>query len=301
MHLSKMLLSCCSPPQTIDPPDEEGQRRASPTRDVFDKTDKIIESTSPSQPDWLEDSEAPFCFQCNAQFSTSRRRHHCRRCRNIFCSTCSAQKSKILSCDLLKEVRVCGNCFIVLNEENRYIGEILPLLYAGETFKIKSMMGFSSKAVVLRLLTTGRTLVYDNDSREEPVEIPVAAIETINTTSYVTFEVAAFGKSHLFEANTKTLQQTWVHALKALVQHSSSDNLGSQVEKLRTSKKKEWTVSEKQRSDSQVEVQCVSSPPDSSVNQVREQDRQRRKGVRAQLREKYGLTHTQTRNNTLES
>ena len=33
--------------------------------------------------EWLDDSEAPYCFECNIKFTTSKRKHHCRRCCKI--------------------------------------------------------------------------------------------------------------------------------------------------------------------------------------------------------------------------
>ena len=38
-------------------------------------------------PRYITDEEAERCFGCAAAFDTWNRRHHCRRCRNIFCAT----------------------------------------------------------------------------------------------------------------------------------------------------------------------------------------------------------------------
>merc|ERR1712196_128711 len=49
-------------------------------------------------PTWIKDNH-PYlgkqCFSCKINFSVIRRRHHCRRCRNIFCSSCCNKKKPI--------------------------------------------------------------------------------------------------------------------------------------------------------------------------------------------------------------
>ena len=46
---------------------------------------------------WLEDSQVSSCKICQADFGLSRRKHHCRNCGNIFCSSCSDNKMKLAS------------------------------------------------------------------------------------------------------------------------------------------------------------------------------------------------------------
>lgn len=38
---------------------------------------------------WMKDESATSCFSCNRKFTTFRRKHHCRVCGQIFCSTCT--------------------------------------------------------------------------------------------------------------------------------------------------------------------------------------------------------------------
>lgn len=37
-------------------------------------------------PEWVKDADAPICRQCEARFTFTKRRHHCRACGNVFCS-----------------------------------------------------------------------------------------------------------------------------------------------------------------------------------------------------------------------
>jgi hepatocyte growth factor-regulated tyrosine kinase substrate len=68
-------------------------------------------------PAWKEDSECLSCFRCRSEFSTLRRRHHCRACGQIFCHACSSKTAAIPKYGIEKEVRVCDLCY----EKLKYI------------------------------------------------------------------------------------------------------------------------------------------------------------------------------------
>ncbi|XP_050667062.1 RUN and FYVE domain-containing protein 2 isoform X1 [Leptidea sinapis] len=60
-------------------------------------------------PNWASDKDATSCAACAKDFTIARRKHHCRRCGNIFCSACS-DKTVALPGNT-KPVRVCDTCF----------------------------------------------------------------------------------------------------------------------------------------------------------------------------------------------
>ncbi|XP_063794947.1 zinc finger FYVE domain-containing protein 9 isoform X2 [Pseudophryne corroboree] len=64
-------------------------------------------------PVWIPDSHAPNCMKCEARFTFTKRRHHCRACGKVFCATCCSLKCKLLYMDK-KEARVCVTCHSVL-------------------------------------------------------------------------------------------------------------------------------------------------------------------------------------------
>jgi hypothetical protein len=60
---------------------------------------------------WKRDAEAASCEDCHVSFGLLTRRHHCRSCGGIFCSTCSESTIVILLVDATTPQRVCNNCF----------------------------------------------------------------------------------------------------------------------------------------------------------------------------------------------
>ena len=61
---------------------------------------------------WQSNSEAKACIGCQAKFTTTRRRHHCRHCGRIFCDACSSKTLKLPSSKT--KARVCDGCFDTL-------------------------------------------------------------------------------------------------------------------------------------------------------------------------------------------
>ena len=78
-------------------------------------------------PEWVSDDLAPACMKCSAKFSLTRRRHHCRACGKIFCSTCCWQKVKLIHEDS-KEDRACNDCVRTINNGRRSFAFFFPLL-----------------------------------------------------------------------------------------------------------------------------------------------------------------------------
>ncbi|NXO78855.1 ZFY16 protein, partial [Sitta europaea] len=66
------------------------------------------------QPLWVPDSEAPNCMNCQAKFTFTKRRHHCRACGKVFCGTCCKRKCKLQYME--KEARVCTGCYDDINK-----------------------------------------------------------------------------------------------------------------------------------------------------------------------------------------
>ncbi|KAA8589102.1 hypothetical protein FQN60_010447 [Etheostoma spectabile] len=69
---------------------------------------------------WLKDDEATQCKQCEKEFSIARRKHHCRNCGDIYCSTCSSNELALPSYP--RPVRVCDVCHALLLQRSSSTG-----------------------------------------------------------------------------------------------------------------------------------------------------------------------------------
>ncbi|XP_048412321.1 myotubularin-related protein 3 isoform X8 [Stegostoma tigrinum] len=60
---------------------------------------------------WYPDHLAPQCYGCESRFWLASRKHHCRNCGNVFCSSCCNQKIPVPSQQLFEPSRVCKSCY----------------------------------------------------------------------------------------------------------------------------------------------------------------------------------------------
>jgi len=63
---------------------------------------------------WVNDSTVSNCPRCRKAFNVLERRHHCRYCGGVFCNSCSMRKTPVPQFGHLDPVRVCNDCFTVL-------------------------------------------------------------------------------------------------------------------------------------------------------------------------------------------
>jgi FYVE, RhoGEF and PH domain containing 1 len=64
-------------------------------------------------PVWIKDQETSMCMNCTTNFTTFRRRHHCRACGHVICGKCSSHKAPLIYNDNIVS-RVCDPCFEIL-------------------------------------------------------------------------------------------------------------------------------------------------------------------------------------------
>ncbi|KAG7158413.1 uncharacterized protein LOC121878790 [Homarus americanus] len=87
---------------------------------VSDKSPRkfVMPSQPPKRNDWVPDAEVRRCPVCEvAIFSMFCRRHHCRRCGRVVCSSCSQHRNVVQGYDELL-VRVCADCYQQTKELN---------------------------------------------------------------------------------------------------------------------------------------------------------------------------------------
>eukprot|EP01065_Artemidia_motanka_P021697 TRINITY_DN25936_c0_g1_i1.p1 TRINITY_DN25936_c0_g1~~TRINITY_DN25936_c0_g1_i1.p1 ORF type:complete len:944 (+),score=239.61 TRINITY_DN25936_c0_g1_i1:61-2892(+) len=59
---------------------------------------------------WIPNAMATCCRLCKVVFGLVTRRHHCRACGEVFCSTCSTSRRRLPSLGYTSRVRVCDGC-----------------------------------------------------------------------------------------------------------------------------------------------------------------------------------------------
>lgn len=98
-----------------------------------------------SLPAWVPDEAVEKCYGCSAAFDFVNRKHHCRRCRNIFCHSCTPQEAErpLRMIGAADPVRLCRACSKAVPEENDFIQHFLPVLVRGGAFYITRGITFS--------------------------------------------------------------------------------------------------------------------------------------------------------------
>lgn len=76
--------------------------------------DLLSNSVGYVKPYWIPDNEAPACMGCSTKFNLIVRRHHCRGCGQVFCSSCCHYYIKLPYLSY-KEGRICKICVNLLD------------------------------------------------------------------------------------------------------------------------------------------------------------------------------------------
>eukprot|EP01102_Stenamoeba_stenopodia_P020116 TRINITY_DN7742_c0_g1_i2.p1 TRINITY_DN7742_c0_g1~~TRINITY_DN7742_c0_g1_i2.p1 ORF type:complete len:641 (+),score=97.16 TRINITY_DN7742_c0_g1_i2:458-2380(+) len=72
-------------------------------------------------PVWIPDNEVNKCMLCQVSFTTLRRRHHCRKCGQIVCASCSNLKAYLPHISVDVPQRVCTKCAIEAPHDMRLL------------------------------------------------------------------------------------------------------------------------------------------------------------------------------------
>ncbi|KAI9264771.1 hypothetical protein BY458DRAFT_513934 [Sporodiniella umbellata] len=108
---------------------------------------------------WMPDEQCKECYKCRKVFTLLRRKHHCRTCGQIFCSSCA---SHIVSGKLYKQkgqVRVCNFCFAEQQQQ----------IQRHEDRTIESIVHFKSTHSPLTKQFTSEA-AHNQQKREEKTE-----------------------------------------------------------------------------------------------------------------------------------
>ncbi|KNC87066.1 hypothetical protein SARC_00810 [Sphaeroforma arctica JP610] len=72
---------------------------------------------------WAPDDQCRSCYQCGAQFTTFRRRHHCRICGQIYCWNCCHSRVDCSTVGIDEVMRLCVFCEKIVNDSSASIKE----------------------------------------------------------------------------------------------------------------------------------------------------------------------------------
>jgi len=65
---------------------------------------------------WVVDDVAKDCKLCSMDFTTFKRRHHCRKCGEVVCADCSSLTANVMQDGIATKQKVCDACFATLHK-----------------------------------------------------------------------------------------------------------------------------------------------------------------------------------------
>ena len=95
-------------------------------------------------PIWVPDRRVTMCQNCTVEFTVLIRRHHCRACGQVVCSTCSANKAPLRYLEF-DSARVCDSCYDSLEKGtylNTYLFSTRPYKIMHNELKRKKKINF---------------------------------------------------------------------------------------------------------------------------------------------------------------
>ena len=179
------------------------------------------------------------------------KRHHCRRCRNVFCGDCANRRSRIVLLEMemagdgpVKEQRVCLRCHSALQAENLHLMNRNFLLTA-QPFKKHEAFGLTTRFVQLQCSADFGTLVMtsglgsstqSHTDKESARHIPMGCIMRVELKGLTTFEVHWDGgekvglKRLSLEADTNQTASRWVQYLSESARRAREPSLKISIE-----------------------------------------------------------------------
>lgn len=126
------------------------------------------------EPQWVPDKETTNCSNCSVKFGFTTRKHHCRRCGQIFCNLCCEKKVELLRMCFVDPVRICLTCESLTRRENKFFQKDLKLLTSGAIFLFRSQKNVNSyqdQLMRCKLSLDHRYLLFDGIEIIEPLDL----------------------------------------------------------------------------------------------------------------------------------
>ncbi|TFJ86161.1 hypothetical protein NSK_002369 [Nannochloropsis salina CCMP1776] len=181
------------------------------------------------------DEEVERCFACAVPFDFAQRRHHCRRCRNIFCAACTSRERPVLLYRLSDPVRVCLRCGNEVGKENEFVDRHLKGLTEGlevtVTRGVSAVLGrrqpvsliLSADLKTLQVVDLPSLPAYHDASRPPSsldcprilMHFPLVDIGGVSEEGPLSFLIlTSTGVRRKFETSGPGQRQAWVAAIR---------------------------------------------------------------------------------------
>eukprot|EP01132_Coremiostelium_polycephalum_P009977 gene9977-12229_t len=144
------------------------------------------------RPIWVPDHQENRCLNCNTQFNTLLRRHHCRGCGNLFCNNCSNKRQSLPQLHYNKPVRICNRCDDLANFSKLALSNEIK-------DRIDSSKGFSNLTLDLLLNLTKNTITRDQVMRASILQALIA----MAICDDVSLQIAASEAISILATNSK--------------------------------------------------------------------------------------------------
>ncbi|XP_071442053.1 zinc finger FYVE domain-containing protein 21-like [Hetaerina americana] len=139
-----------------------------------------------SEPQWSPDGENESCFHCKAKFDFITRKHHCRRCGQVYCKACCYVKEVLPRMCFVDPVRLCVGCENVTRKEKSFFDVHLKTLLNGARFKL-SLPGLpdgdDNEFLTCRLSNDHRHIIFDGGAPICPEPLPFVEIKSVSFVS----------------------------------------------------------------------------------------------------------------------
>ncbi|KAG8201783.1 hypothetical protein JTE90_027267 [Oedothorax gibbosus] len=147
------------------------------------------ECTSPfelTEPFWVPDNESPSCAKCHSKFDFLTRRHHCRRCGNVFCSHCCEAKLPLRRMCFVDPVRICIDCVEATKKENDFYEKHLKVLLTGANYNLDEANGSGTLIPLFCCLSKDhQSIVFDGGNlwQHNPINlVDVLSVRVLGST-----------------------------------------------------------------------------------------------------------------------
>ena len=80
---------------------------------------------------WIPNEYSKTCKLCSVAFTLTTRKHHCRKCCNIFCNSCTSERRNV---NKQPNKRVCTECANEIDQIEHAIDQITVCIYLPVSF-----------------------------------------------------------------------------------------------------------------------------------------------------------------------